>query len=264
MHIVGSTSKLQRKGSLESTPLVLQIWTLPEPVVVCRSVVPISAKWREGRFPRITPISVADGVVLSSSWFSLVGLDATLARFGRHCDTRKGLYFIARGHPALGPLTPSRLQHLFLLPSQTLISLSLKTMQQEALPGPDGPRSNTTSLRRDSASPLLPHGAPRSRPSLRTRARKKSAVACNTCRARRTKCDSQRPSCSYCQPRGIDCHYPQPAETPATRYESTQTADLFLQICLKLVSWCFSGASADAVLADMRLSLPPSISDSIT
>ncbi|KFY42248.1 hypothetical protein V494_02495 [Pseudogymnoascus sp. VKM F-4513 (FW-928)] len=93
-------------------------------------------------------------------------------------------------------------------------------MQQEALHESDSPRSNTTSPRRCS-SPQPQSVAPRLQPTLRTRIRKKSAIACNTCRARRTKCDSQRPSCSYCQSRNVDCFYPQPAAAPQTsRYEA--------------------------------------------
>ncbi|KAL4952027.1 hypothetical protein BDW69DRAFT_195976 [Aspergillus filifer] len=37
--------------------------------------------------------------------------------------------------------------------------------------------------------------------------RRRSALACNTCRARRTKCDGQRPKCSFCVERRRDCYY---------------------------------------------------------
>ncbi|KAL5344147.1 hypothetical protein BJX70DRAFT_385320 [Aspergillus crustosus] len=40
-----------------------------------------------------------------------------------------------------------------------------------------------------------------------TRRRTRNIQACNTCRERRTKCDGQRPQCSFCLERGKDCLY---------------------------------------------------------
>ncbi|EED15727.1 conserved hypothetical protein [Talaromyces stipitatus ATCC 10500] len=37
--------------------------------------------------------------------------------------------------------------------------------------------------------------------------RHRSPLACNTCRERRTKCDGQRPKCSFCMHRSKDCFY---------------------------------------------------------
>ncbi|KAL2854583.1 hypothetical protein BJX68DRAFT_264480 [Aspergillus pseudodeflectus] len=37
--------------------------------------------------------------------------------------------------------------------------------------------------------------------------RRRSALACNTCRGRRTKCDGRRPKCSFCVERGKECVY---------------------------------------------------------
>ncbi|KAH2311646.1 hypothetical protein KXV47_004381 [Aspergillus fumigatus] len=37
--------------------------------------------------------------------------------------------------------------------------------------------------------------------------RRRGALACNTCRGRRTKCDGQRPKCSFCARRGKECLY---------------------------------------------------------
>ncbi|KAJ5421465.1 hypothetical protein N7491_009910 [Penicillium cf. griseofulvum] len=49
--------------------------------------------------------------------------------------------------------------------------------------------------------------------------RKRTTLACNACRARRTKCDSQKPSCSYCQTHRLDCLYQEaPAEPPSRTY----------------------------------------------
>ncbi|KAL2816590.1 hypothetical protein BDW59DRAFT_175766 [Aspergillus cavernicola] len=44
-------------------------------------------------------------------------------------------------------------------------------------------------------------------PSVHDTRRRRSSLACNTCRARRTKCDGQRPKCSFCVERSKDCFY---------------------------------------------------------
>ncbi|KAB8224280.1 hypothetical protein BDV33DRAFT_199675 [Aspergillus novoparasiticus] len=44
--------------------------------------------------------------------------------------------------------------------------------------------------------------------------RRRSALACNTCRERRTKCDGRRPKCSFCIERGKDCFYPETQVLP--------------------------------------------------
>ncbi|KAL2831287.1 hypothetical protein BJY01DRAFT_260581 [Aspergillus pseudoustus] len=44
--------------------------------------------------------------------------------------------------------------------------------------------------------------------------RRRSALACNTCRSRRTKCDGQRPRCSFCTARGRDCSYEESQNLP--------------------------------------------------
>ncbi|KAM0231679.1 hypothetical protein ACHAP5_010971 [Fusarium lateritium] len=48
------------------------------------------------------------------------------------------------------------------------------------------------------------HRASISRPSS-TYARQRAIKACQVCRARRTKCDQQRPACSFCVKAGVDC-----------------------------------------------------------
>lgn len=40
------------------------------------------------------------------------------------------------------------------------------------------------------------------------RPRKRAVTACNICRARKTKCDNARPSCSFCATTGAQCYYP--------------------------------------------------------
>ncbi|KAL4932596.1 uncharacterized protein BDV17DRAFT_300053 [Aspergillus undulatus] len=44
--------------------------------------------------------------------------------------------------------------------------------------------------------------------------RRRSALACNTCRERRTKCDGRRPKCSFCAERGRECFYQEPQDLP--------------------------------------------------
>lgn len=44
--------------------------------------------------------------------------------------------------------------------------------------------------------------------------RRRTAKACSVCRVRKTRCDSQRPSCGFCLATGADCTY---SELEATR-----------------------------------------------
>lgn len=53
--------------------------------------------------------------------------------------------------------------------------------------------------------PSHPHGKPRQK-----RHHNKSRDGCLTCRARRVKCDEQRPSCKACLKRALTCHYADP------------------------------------------------------
>ncbi|CAL5868126.1 uncharacterized protein PFLUO_LOCUS2350 [Penicillium psychrofluorescens] len=54
--------------------------------------------------------------------------------------------------------------------------------------------------------------------------RKRTTLACDACRARRTKCDSQRPACHYCQTRGLACVYQEPVVEPPSRVEEELNA----------------------------------------
>ncbi|KAI9043123.1 putative C6 transcription factor [Aspergillus affinis] len=49
--------------------------------------------------------------------------------------------------------------------------------------------------------------------------RRRTTLACDTCRSRRTKCDAQRPSCDYCQTHGIPCIYQELPVEPPSRVE---------------------------------------------
>ncbi|GFF41003.1 transcriptional activator protein acu-15 [Aspergillus udagawae] len=57
-------------------------------------------------------------------------------------------------------------------------------------------------------------------PSNMAKTRKRLALACDTCRSRRVKCDGQRPYCTPCRTRGLDCFYQQLPESPATKVET--------------------------------------------
>lgn len=68
-------------------------------------------------------------------------------------------------------------------------------------------------------APSTQHRTAHSRSALsdRRKARTRLKIACDTCRARRTKCDGKRPSCTHCHTRGSECHYQHVAVTPLSR-----------------------------------------------
>ena len=45
--------------------------------------------------------------------------------------------------------------------------------------------------------------------------RRRALQACQICRARKTKCDNERPSCGSCEALGVECNY---NEAPASKY----------------------------------------------
>ena len=45
--------------------------------------------------------------------------------------------------------------------------------------------------------------------------RRRALQACQICRARKTKCDNERPSCGSCDALGVECSY---NEAPASKY----------------------------------------------
>src|SRR4051812_15747503 len=45
--------------------------------------------------------------------------------------------------------------------------------------------------------------------------RRRALQACQICRARKTKCDNERPSCGSCELMGVECNY---NEAPASKY----------------------------------------------
>ncbi|KAJ4209675.1 hypothetical protein NW759_013322 [Fusarium solani] len=49
--------------------------------------------------------------------------------------------------------------------------------------------------------------------------RKRSIVACDVCRRRRTKCDGERPKCGFCQAHEAHCAYQAVPEPPPSRLE---------------------------------------------
>jgi hypothetical protein len=45
--------------------------------------------------------------------------------------------------------------------------------------------------------------------------RRRALQACQICRARKTKCDNERPNCGSCEALGVECNY---NEAPASKY----------------------------------------------
>ncbi|KAJ4522622.1 hypothetical protein HRR83_001112 [Exophiala dermatitidis] len=80
----------------------------------------------------------------------------------------------------------------------------------------------------ESAVELLPDTGPRKRRRKVTDIgddkaaypRRRAILACDVCRARRTKCDGQRPACSFCQANNAECRYRKIAGPPPTRLET--------------------------------------------
>lgn len=72
------------------------------------------------------------------------------------------------------------------------------------------PSMAAQSLPNSSDHPLSPPGqssTPGSR-EFASYARRRAATACFVCRARKTKCDNQRPLCGFCKATGGSCGYP--------------------------------------------------------
>ena len=74
--------------------------------------------------------------------------------------------------------------------------------------------------------------------------RRRSALACNTCRERRTKCDGQRPKCSFCVERNKDCFYEETqdfAPSPLVEYLIASYDTDLLSNCTLERSWSYRG-----------------------
>ncbi|KAF5967120.1 C6 transcription factor [Fusarium bulbicola] len=56
-------------------------------------------------------------------------------------------------------------------------------------------------------------------PASGRKTRTRTTTACTACRARRTRCDSQKPECGYCRIRGLKCQYEQSIPVPSKRFE---------------------------------------------
>ncbi|KAJ9491112.1 hypothetical protein VN97_g2153 [Penicillium thymicola] len=82
--------------------------------------------------------------------------------------------------------------------------------------------------------------------------RKRTTLACDACRARRTKCDSQKPSCRYCETHGLDCLYQvAPAEPPSRVEEELNGVNKRLDQLISLM------LPAEAISLDVRDGDPP-------
>ncbi|PTB36174.1 uncharacterized protein TrAFT101_000141 [Trichoderma asperellum] len=77
----------------------------------------------------------------------------------------------------------------------------------------DRQRNDTgwTPPRRDGTSPSLPSTVDGSRNrNLGSDRRRRAAIACRVCRARKVKCSNEKPSCAGCVRLGCECVYPKP------------------------------------------------------
>ncbi|CAI7673855.1 unnamed protein product [Penicillium pancosmium] len=82
--------------------------------------------------------------------------------------------------------------------------------------------------------------------------RKRSVLACDACRARRTKCDSQKPSCRYCRTHELDCVYQEaPAEPPSRIEEELDAVKQRLDHIISLIQPP-PGACMSACIADQQ------------
>ncbi|OIW35517.1 hypothetical protein CONLIGDRAFT_676429 [Coniochaeta ligniaria NRRL 30616] len=50
--------------------------------------------------------------------------------------------------------------------------------------------------------------------------KRRTVLACDVCRSRRTKCDGERPACSFCRASGADCNYRTIREPPPSKLET--------------------------------------------
>ncbi|KAH9218413.1 hypothetical protein DL95DRAFT_385461 [Leptodontidium sp. 2 PMI_412] len=70
-------------------------------------------------------------------------------------------------------------------------------------------------------SPASPSrsASPQQAPPISAKRKRNRPISCNTCRSRRTRCGRQRPACSFCHSRGLDCQYEKEPEPQATGIE---------------------------------------------
>ena len=73
-----------------------------------------------------------------------------------------------------------------------------------ARPSPPGRKRSSTTSKADAAKMSSSKDYPRRR----------ALQACQICRARKTKCDNERPSCGSCDALGVECNY---NEAPASK-----------------------------------------------
>lgn len=99
----------------------------------------------------------------------------------------------------------------------------------------DSPVDDSDSQRVGSQGPRLADPpSTRSGTPARGKKRTRSNIACDMCRARRTRCDNKRPSCSFCRSRSLICRYQEDPEAKASRY-----------VVLELIPWTGRCPSAD-------------------
>jgi Fungal Zn(2)-Cys(6) binuclear cluster domain len=67
--------------------------------------------------------------------------------------------------------------------------------------------------------------------------RRRALQACQICRARKTKCDNERPTCGSCEALGVDCSY---NDAPASKYRSPTRPFWLMRDWIRGLSWCWT------------------------
>ncbi|KAJ5797449.1 uncharacterized protein N7503_006745 [Penicillium pulvis] len=60
--------------------------------------------------------------------------------------------------------------------------------------------------------------------------RTRAPTACQTCRLRKTRCDNNRPTCSYCALQGVDCIYPETSPRPSQSGYDSSNQEILQQL----------------------------------
>jgi len=109
--------------------------------------------------------------------------------------------------PQTSPTLPPELPGF----SDSLSSRKRSSHDSLDLPGPLGPLGSSARSRKKSQT----DSDDRRMPSAKDYPRRRALQACQICRARKTKCDNERPTCGSCEALGVECSY---NEAPASKY----------------------------------------------
>ncbi|CAK7222588.1 hypothetical protein SCUCBS95973_004892 [Sporothrix curviconia] len=83
--------------------------------------------------------------------------------------------------------------------------------------------TTASSSKPSSTTPRLRTRAGTGRPLKINYPKKRVSVACDVCRARKTRCDARRPACSFCAQLGIDCVYRRGGSSSSTKNTNAST-----------------------------------------